>query len=1204
MTPKEDIEKWLIANRLNFEFETDHLFVIKEVGRFVIIQGNDGVIIDNNFHLVVSQQDVANMTSDKIDFFAFKFGTRWYYSANDENIELTELRYLGVELDIDETFPLLGVHGGYDLCNGSRSYKDWCKKAKFCKVEVLGIAEENTLAGTLEFQNACGKAGIKSIIGETITVKGNQGLYLVKLYVQNITGWKNLLNINAFINVHNEERFIEDIDLFKYSEGLVCVLTPEVKLDQSWAMYDMAFLESLYYQIDISQWSSSQKDQEWLSALQHYIKEYRKKLKPILIQDAYYLEKDHAAIRKELNAIGKLSFKNQSSDQYFKTPTELLMQLISLFDIDKDGEKVSDFVYTAIDNLSVVAASDFKIESGKLHLPDYKMTDEQQDQFASNDELLWSLIEQGFADKIDVQYDQDIYVDRIEKEMKVIREAKLQDYFLITWDILNWCRANGIMTGYGRGSAAGCLVAYLLGIVQVDPLQYDLLFERFLNEGRLYKKKKVDGWQITDDDGVTFETDSDNLANNADGMGLQVIPKEIEIKVTGSMPDIDNDIAGDRRDEVKRYIEQRYGANRVAGIGTYGALKIKSALGALGRRAGVNQGTMAYITGAIEDDDLSYDEFFKYAMKTKPVKKFVQDNPELIEKLPLILDQPNTASMHAAGIIIVPESTNGIFDQLPVKKVDGMLISEWEMEGIEQAGFLKMDILGLKQLDKFTEILQLIKELKGKEIKLTDIPLDHPKVYRYFAKGYNEDVFQFGGLGLKGFTKDLKPEGIEDLIATVALYRPGPIEMKAHTDYVKRKNGGKISYPFGTKEILKNTYGLLVYQEQVQKIAEHVAGFTPNEADDIRKAIGKKLPELMAEYKDRFVKGCVKNGCPQKEAEQMWSDIEGFGAYSFNKSHATCYAITGYYCQWLKVNYPLEFWLVSLKHSSSDQIVNRLAEMSLTGDKEVGGPNINRSTDSFTSDGNKIYWNLQSVKQVGEKALADLLRIRAEGGEYFSVSEFATRAKGTAVKRNTIINLIFAGAFDELYHMKGVSDRYCILTEYVDAFSTNKDDNVLLEYVSKWEDYQWILKQRDVCGLGMINVEALLKKVDCEEGVKRSGAGQLIKCNYYPIAEVLSRTEEEFKGKGPIVGGVITKIEEKTSKKREGSDPFAIIEISDGIATLSGVMWSEDYSAHKEELKVNNLLFMKDVWIKYDDRYRKANTFMVTQETQVATLTQ
>jgi DNA polymerase III subunit alpha len=493
-----DLILWLEANRLHHIAETSHLFSIGEKW-FFVVDGEDGVIVDNQFALMLGQQDRDRLNSinGEIDYFAFKFGTKWYYTQSDENIELTELRYIGQEKDIVETFPFLGVHGGFELMNGSRDYKDWCKKAKFAGVDTLGICEENTLAGVLEFQNTCQKQGIKSTIGETVVVQDVDGnKYSIKLFVQNQIGWKNLLMINACINVHNEERYIREDQLIAYTEGLTCIFTPEVKLKDKFAIYDIMF-PSLYYQFDVVRWDATQRDDDWLQQLQSYLTQYSKKLKPIIFSDAYYLEKEHAPLKKELNSIGNISFKNQSSDQFFKTPTQQLQQLIDLFQ-EHDEQRSIDFIYEAIENTKAVADYDFQIETGKLRLPSYIMTSEEKEKYVDKDDLLWALLQEGLDRK---GLTDDKYFERIETEMKVICEAELQDYFLITWDLLNWAHKNEIETGYGRGSVGGSLVAYLLEIVHINPLEYGLLWERFLNRARLYKQKKEEALIIELSDG-------------------------------------------------------------------------------------------------------------------------------------------------------------------------------------------------------------------------------------------------------------------------------------------------------------------------------------------------------------------------------------------------------------------------------------------------------------------------------------------------------------------------------------------------------------------------------------------------------------------------------------------------------------------------------------------------------------------------------
>lgn len=654
---------------------------------------------------------------------------------------------------------------------------------------------------------------------------------------------------------------------------------------------------------------------------------------------------------------------------------------------------------------------------------------------------------------------------------------------------------------------------------------------------------------------------------------------------------IDNDIAGERREEVKRYIEQKYGSHRVASIGTYGTFKVKGALQALARRVGADMTMTRYVTGALKEDDLSFTDLFKYAQQTPIVKEYIKDYPELIEKLPLLFNQPFNSSTHAAGVIIVPESENGIYDQLPVKKIDGVIVSEWEMGYVEQAGFLKMDILGLKQLDKFHEILEIVQINCNKDIDLVDVPLDDSEVYELFSQGYNEDVFQFGGYGLKGYTQQLKPENINDLIATVALYRPGPIETQAHMQYVDRKNGREVpTFPFGTDEILKETYGNIVYQEQVIKIVQEVGGFTMNEADDVRKAMGKKDAELMAKYKALFVTGATKTGMLPSDASFLWDQMETFAGYAFNKSHATCYAITGYHCQWLKVNYPLEFWTVSLRKSTDDQIPARLSEMYFTSNIKVGPPDINKSDRVYQADAslNTIYWTILSIKQVGDAAVTAILEEREKGGPFFSIEEFVKRMKpySRAVKKNTIVNLILAGAFDELEHIELESDRFNTLQKYFAFTGTAMSEELLL--MKLWKQYKWVLKQKELSGLGNIDFIKMIKSTSL------GGKYNLYRSN----RQILETDVTELPGE-VLVGGVITEF-----KLRDGGrGAFATLQLSDGQSLIDAVIWPEILSQYNlTPINAIDKLIVMSGRVVFDAKYKRANVFNTTKTSKIVIL--
>lgn len=1210
MSTVESLTSWLEQNKLDAVIWDDRTFSIKDQGKFFVVEPKDHfdshpVLFDQDFNMRLTAEEFALVTDDEsIEHFAFQFGTRWFYCDDPEKVQFNELRYLGKEKDVwDDAPPFLGIHGPYDLCNGSRPYSDWAKKAKFCNYPALGIAEENTLAGTLQFQTIIGKAGIKPIIGETVTVEDiDLGRYTVKLYVVDEEGWKNLLLINAQINVFNN-KFVPEEFLLKHAVGLNCVLTPEIDLAKKYKRFTEATFFGVYFQFDVSRWDSDERDKAILVNTKHYLdnRERYKLLSPVLLSDAYYLEQVDARIRRDLNAIGKVPFKNQSKDQFFKTPNETFAQILSLF--NPEDARFEALASESMESAKQIASTNFHIDTGKLFLPEYEMKPEEKEKYGTQENMFWELVLEGLSNKV---ADEDVapYAERLEMEMKVICDAKLYNYFLIIWDFLNYCHKQGWLTGYGRGSAAGSVVAYCLDIVQTDPLRYGLIFERFLNEGRLYKKKKVRGWKAYDDDGAVSEWPE--YPDQADAMGFRIEEAEIEIKVTGSMPDIDNDVPGEHRDEIKRYLEERYGKDRVASIATYGTFQIKAAIQALARRSGADSNYARYVTGGVNADadfaqlfkDANKESIFKYGAMEKPsnVKEFIQTNLELIEKIPLVYGQPSTQSMHAGGVIIVPKSEHGIYDQMPVKLSDGMLVSEWEMNDVEAAGFLKMDILGLKQLDKFQEILSLIKDQTGDEFSLLDIPLNDPEVYRLFGRGYNEDVFQFGGFGLKGYTAGLKPETIDDLIATVALYRPGPIETGAHLQYVNRKNGKEKIVSFrGTEEILKPTYGLMAYQEQVMDIVKHLAGFSLQEADEVRKAIGKKIPELMKQQKDKFLDGAVKNGYPKDEMGWLWDQIEVFASYSFNKSHAACYAITGYHCQWLKANYPLQFWTVSLGYANDDSMPNRLSEIySAFPQIKLSPADVNKSELTYKAEPetNTIYWTISSVKQVGEQAVKAILEEREKNGPFFSVTEFATRMKeySRACTKRTITNLIIAGAFDQLEGIKTETDRYGILINYLNfAGSKTIDEDILA--MKHWQEYRWIIEQKKLSGLGVLDFKKLIHRTNL--------MGKIGK--YHVIKEILDTPAEEFSDE-ILVAGLITKFDVKGQEGKK----FALIEITDGQTNVNGAIWSDAFIKHADLFKesaVGKLLIMT-AQIRFDDKYKKANTFYSTKTSSITIISE
>jgi DNA polymerase III alpha subunit len=490
------------------------------------------------------------------------------------------------------------------------------------------------------------------------------------------------------------------------------------------------------------------------------------------------------------------------------------------------------------------------VDLDNFHLPDYVLTEEQSKNFKDKNELFLSLVEEGFKIRVPKGKEKE-YRERLDREIGVISQGyNLEDYFLILWDIIHWCDSNNILVGIGRGSAGGCLISFLLGIVRLDPIKYDLLFERFLNENRIKK----------------------------------------------SLPDVDCDFEGLRRDDIKAYMENRFGLDNVCSVGTYANMKLKMAISDLAKLNNIDFATSKMITAILDDvenEGTKWDDIFRLCSTSERLRSFVKYNGDIINDIQLILMQPRSASVHACATIVTP-SNKTIFEWFPVKKMKNkndqdVLVSEWEGFYLDKAGFLKEDILGIQQLDKFKFIMNLVKSNRDKTIDIYNLNLEDKKVFKYFSNGWNEDVFQFGTRGLKQYSKEVRPDSVEELTAMNALFRPGAMKSNAHSDYVDIKFGKKEpEYDYMLKSVTSKTYGLYIYQEQTMLAAQKLGGFTLAEADMMRKVMlnsaGKKQErDKFYLYMNAFVDGAVKNGCDKNEATRIWNKLEAFAAYGFNR---------------------------------------------------------------------------------------------------------------------------------------------------------------------------------------------------------------------------------------------------------------------------------------------------------------------------------
>lgn len=1110
------LKQWLKQNKVKFGWNSNNpnLFCIGDK-TYLLLEEKNGLIFDQHFQLILSESEKISIA----DYYIFDFGGKFFYQPKAEKeIKLKLLKYVGqCEQEIDLPFTHLGVHGPYEMLNGAFQYEEWVSKAKFLGHNSLGICEKNSLAGVLMFQQACESGGLKPIIGETITVKLSNELFDFKVFVLDEIGYSNLLKINKFINIDNPDKFIDLHNLQECGKGLICVLPNNIfdifinketgqSLIKDW---EKAF-DGIYYQLDTVIWDNKKFYLKYLENIKKYLENYSSNLQPILLCDSYYLDEDDFEVKQVLNKIGGEGFHNSSRDQYFKNLDDSFKILESYF--KETDDRLFDLFKRAVNvTQDIGKEANFKIKTGTFRLPKFTSTHLPSGYkgFEDNEALFKHLLYEGL-DKKGLQRN-DVYLERLKIEIEVIKKGGFIDYFLILWDIIRFCKEKKILTGLGRGSAAGSLIAYLLDITRIDPLKYDLLFERFLNEGRI-----------------------------------------------NSLPDIDTDIATRRRDEVIKYVKDIYGADYFCNVGTYTTLQIKSGLKDLARLKGLNYEDYNNLTTFYlqfqEGKGANIEELFKKGLEIPKVREFIQKNIDLVHTLFKILEQPKAVSVHPCATIIVPKEEGTVFENIPVRKDGDIIISEFQGPDLESMGYLKEDLLALLQLDKFERMLELIKENHNKEIDIYSIPLNEPEVMDMFCKGLNGDVFQFGSEGLTSYSKSVKPDDVNELINMVALFRPGPIGSGAHFSYVKLKNKEReAEYDFGLKDVTKETFGLLIFQEQVMKACQVLGGFNLAETDDVRRAMGKKKESVLKPFKEKFIEGALKQGASEKEASDIWDKLIVFSGYGFNKSHAAVYSITGYISQWFKVHYPVEFWTTALEYSEEeDKLISYVDEINKRGDIQIVPPDINKSEMGFKADAenNKIYWSILKIKFLGEVGTKSLLEERAKNGKYYSIEEFYSRVKDTALDKRQISNLIFSGCFDENYNIRKPSDRLNLLKEYFKIAGIDEGKELWLQDKGIVNEWWWTLKQRELTGLGLFDYRGIISKSPTLK-------------NYYSCYVDyldLQNTKEDEK---VSFGGIIKEARLGKTKKKE--DWLLLILDSNGEETFI-YMWNPEYLKHKELL--------------------------------------
>lgn len=1182
------LSKWSKTYNLNIVKKSPLLWLIPEVGTFLLVGNGEREVVDEDFNLILTPEEIKNLP--QADYITYQFGNNFYYTEyqGEEDIpaKLQLLAYIGEPNLSDDLNYSNFIHTEYELLNSALNVKQAVKKAKFLKQKSLAMCDKNTLAGALAFQMECKKSDIKHILGYTATIQhtiSNENEFnTVKLFVVNERGWQNLLTINRILHRDEDIKYVKEEELLKHTDGLICVFSYEdsilTELGNQIQLKNKLQDKNRYrkivktfknkfkfcfYQISGVQYEVKSQDLKCLRATKSYLNEFAHTLPPVFFDDVFFLEQRHSDIVKKLNQIEDIE-SNYTKKSFLKTGDQMLDPLLPLFDSEKEY-KIGNFekvFYEGFRNLKKIQIlCKYSISTGEHKLPKYE-GDKQ------SDDLFVELVFKGFKEKVKGKVPKEKlkeYRARMERELSVILNAGFEDYFLILWDVVKAQKQEGNYVGISRGSVGGSIVSYLLDITDLDPVKYNLLFERFLNETRV----------------------SGERAKSAD-----------------SLPDIDLDFESAKREDVKKYMSKRFGEHNVCSVGTYNRLKTKSSIKDFARGKGIGFSEVNEVTTHIPDGIIgeTFEDVFRIALQKKKEGKtqlydFIKANTDIIEMTGTILHNPRSSSIHPSAMIITPKEHGKnkdltVFNWLPTKMMGDKIVSEWEGKYTDRAGFLKEDVLGVSALDKQKYIVDLIKENHNVDIKLRDIPLDDPKVYALFQKGYNEDVFQLNSFGLKNFSKEVQPSDIEHLIAMNALYRPGPMSSNAHKDYVLIKEGKKEpEYDYGLKEVTESTSGLYIYQEQIMRAVHVLGGLSLVESDEVRTVIKKFDKEKMLSFEKKFISGAAKKGCEPEEAKFIWDKLKAFSSYGFNRSHAAGYSIISYHCQWFKANYPLEFWTSALNFGDETvDIPHILKEMRLVSPEiKIKPPDINVSGREFVCNPkeNAIYWSINKIKGIGEATSNAILTEREEAGAFFSIKELTQRVPKRNLNKGHFRTLVFAGCFDNMFEIKEETDRLKILLEYENIMGVDysKDKMLMdkpLERTSFWQN-----TQKTLIGFGKVNMIDLLIANDIHKRLITT----------YQSTEVFKKKRHRMKQVSVLIAGTVTKMQEKKTKKGER---FMILELSSDDHSIEIFIWLQYLEMFEEQLKdaKTGTLLAITGHKSYYEKFKK-NQFYFTNNTKI-----
>ena len=1047
-------------------------------------------------------------------------------------------------------FVHLHVHTEYSLLDGSNKIKEYVARVKELGMNSAAITDHGVMYGVIDFYREARAQGIKPILGCEVYVApgsrfdkeaagGEDRYYHLVLLAENNQGYQNLMKIvsTGFVEGFYYKPRVDKEVLRKYHEGIICTsacLAGEVQKYIQRGMYEEACRSAKEYEEIFG------KGNFFLELQDHGLPEQKQVNQALLrmsrelgielvaTNDIHYTYaedvKPHDILLclqtgKRLSDEDRMRY--EGGQYYVKSPEEMA--------------RLFPYALQALENTQKIAdRCNVEIEFGVTKLPKYDVP-EGYTSWEYLNKMCWD----GFAERYP---DDDGHLkDQLTYELSIIQKMGYVDYFLIVWDFIKYARDHGIAVGPGRGSAAGSLVSYTLGITNIDPAKYQLLFERFLNPERV------------------------------------------------SMPDIDVDFCFERRQEVIDYVVRKYGKDRVAQIVTFGTLAARGVLRDVGRVMDLPYAFVDSIAKMVPQElNITLDKALQMNPEFRNLYETNEQVKELVDMSKRLEGLPRHTSMHAAGVVI---SQKAVDEYVPLSRAsDGSVTTQFTMTTLEELGLLKMDFLGLRTLTVIQNAVQMAEKSSGAKIDIDHIDYDDKAVLDSLGTGKTDGVFQLESTGMKNFMKELKPQSLEDIIAGISLYRPGPMDFIPQ--YIRGKNNpDSITYDCPELEsILEPTYGCIVYQEQVMQIVQKLAGYTLGRADLVRRAMSKKKAAVMQQERQNFVygneaehvPGCISNGIPEKVANKIYDDMIDFAKYAFNKSHAAAYAVVAYQTAWLKYYYPVEF-MAALMTSVIDNST-KVSEYILVCRQmgiQILAPDINESVGVFSVSDGAIRYGLNAIKSVGKPVIEELIREREAGGPFKDLADFIDRTSGKEVNKRTVENFIKAGAFDSF----GANRRQMMMIYgqmMDDAAQKKKKDFAgqmsLFDFAAEEDKASFKVKIPDVSEYSKEDLLAFEKEVlgfyisghpleEYEEQWK-NGISH-VTTDFLPVEE--GELPKVHDGERAIVGGMITA---KTMKATKTNKMMAFLNVEDLVGNVEVIVFPRDYEKNAALLNVDSKVFV------------------------------